>query len=340
MQYRSILITATFLCACSDVGPCDGPLEGRDTVVVAGNIVYGGQAIVNKACATGCHLSTAQGDARRGVPAGLDFDLFPVAEDNAAGMTGSGKSAIVKLTTGQAAGLRKRQQKIVELRNSIWQQVVDGDMPPGGMLQSLMSTIFASSEARPCQASDSYAVMANADTREVLRNWLACGAPFVETQGTRLEKSSAAGTVGDQYHVCQSSQTSSSMPMTTLETLYKSTLADCGGCHNNALTGPPAFADVPTLAASLRTASACGGKPFVTPGDPQNSYLLDLLKGPNPKCKHQQMPAGGLGPLTPRAIAGVEAWIASGAPTTAADLLHGADAGLASTDAGASDAGH
>lgn len=332
-----LLLAACATAACADVGPCEGPLEGRDTVVVNGSIVYGGQAIVNKACATGCHLSTAKGAARRGAPAGLDFDLIPVAEENAAGMTTSGDHTYVKLQAMQVEGLRNRQKKIVELRDSLWQQVQDGLMPPGGMLQSLMSTIFASTEVSPCKSGEAYSAIAEAETREVLRNWLACGAPFVETHGEKLPKSSAAGTVGDQYRECTASQPAGGAPTVTLETLFISTFADCGGCHNNALTGPPAFADVETLAASLRTESVCGGKPFVTPGDPESSYLLDLLRAPNPRCNHQQMPAGGLDPLTARAIAGVEAWILSGAPTTAADLASSEDPSTSSATEGTDD---
>jgi hypothetical protein len=302
--------------ACTDIGACEGPLEGRDTVIVSNTIVYGGQAIMNKACATGCHLSTATGEDRHGAPAGLDFDLLPVDEENASGTAKSGKRMIVKLTAAQRDGLRKRQHAIVELRDSIWQQVQDGLMPPGGLLGSMMSTIFASSERKPCTSGNAYSKLDGADTREVLRNWLACGAPFVETNGTKLDKSSAAGEVGDQYLSCER-ETGVAI---TLEGLFKSTFSECGGCHNNPLTGPPSFLDVETLAGSLRTESACGGKPFVSPGDPENSYLLDLLQAPNPACSHDRMPAGGLDPLSERALEEVRSWIASGAPTTDADV--------------------
>lgn len=305
-----------FACSCADVGVCDPSLEGRDTVVVNNTILYGGQAIMNKACSVGCHLSTATGADRHGAPAGLDFDLLPIDEANAAGMTKSGDSTIVRLTSAQLDGLRKRQRMIVELRDDIWQQVVDGQMPPGGMLGSVMGTIFASSERRPCRAGTSYAEMDGAQTREIMRNWLACGAPFVETNGKKLDQSSAAGMAGDQYLACVQESDAG----VTLERLFKSTFSECGGCHNSSITGPPSFLDVATLAKSLRTKSACGGKPFVTPGDPEKSYLLELLRGPNPACNHDRMPAGGLDPLSDRAIAEVATWIANGAPTTAADL--------------------
>lgn len=308
------ILLACAACACTDVGECDPTLAGRDTVVVNGTILYGGQAIMNKACAVGCHLSTATGADRQGAPAELDFDLLPIDEADADGTTKSENGRIVKLSDNQLANLRYRQQLIVNLRDDIWGQVLGGQMPPTAPLASMMSSIFSSSERRPCRADTSYAELDSAQQHEVLRNWLACGAPFVEANGKKLEEPRVGGTVGDQYLACV--EESEAQP--TLESLFKSTFSECGGCHNSSIAGPPSFLDVKTLAKSLRTKSACAGKPFVTPGDPKKSYLLQLLKGPNPACDHDRMPAGGLDPLSDRAIDEVTAWIESGAPTTAA----------------------
>jgi hypothetical protein len=315
LQYAGLLALASFAFACTDdVGTCEGSLQGRDTVLVDNTVVYGGQAIMNRACSVGCHSSLATGAARNGVPAGLDFDLKPVDEEDAAGTKKSGTTTIVKLKEAQIAGLRARQKKIVENRHLIWQQVQDGLMPPAGMFESVMSNIFASSEKTPCKAGKEYSKIPQVQTREVLRNWLACGAPLVETNGSKVDKTSTAGAAGYQYPTCAAEPAE----VVTLETLFTTTLADCGVCHNNSFTGPPAFASVEVLAKSLRTKSACAGKKFVSPGKPEDSYMLDLLKGPNPACNHEQMPQGDS--LSTRAIDQITAWIAAGAPTTAADL--------------------
>ncbi|MEY4510994.1 MAG: hypothetical protein RLZZ450_3116 [Pseudomonadota bacterium] len=315
LQYAGLLVLASFASACAeDVGACTGSLQGRDTVVVNNMVVYGGQAIINRGCTTGCHSSTAAGADRRGVPRGLDFDLNPIDEEDATGTKKSGSATILKLKAAQVAGLRARQKKIVEQRNLIWEQVQDGLMPPGGMFDSVMSNIFASSEKTPCKAGKEYSKIPEVQTREVLRNWLACGAPLVETNGSKVDKSSAAGAAGYQYPACVKEPDA----VVTLDTLFKTTLGDCGGCHNSSITGPPEFASVEVLAASLRTKSVCAGKRFVVPGKPEDSYMLDLLKGPNPDCMHEQMPKGE--PLSARGIAEVTAWIAAGAPTTADDL--------------------
>jgi len=315
LSYAGLLLLASFASGCADdVGACEGSLEGRETVIVSNTVVYGGQAIMNQACSTGCHSSTATGSDRRGVPAGLDFDLRPVDEEDAAGTKKSGSSTIVKLKSAQIAGLRERQRKIVENRDLIWQQVRDGLMPPSGMFEAVMSTIVASATSTPCKAGKPYSKMQAGQTREVLRNWLACGAPLVETNGKMVAKSNAVGAAGYQYPACMPEPDA----VITLESLFKGTLSECGGCHNNAFTGPPSFLSVDVLAESLRTKSECAGKPFVTPGNPAKSYLLDLLEGPNPDCNHARMPKGDS--LSDRGIAEVSAWIAAGAPTTTADL--------------------
>jgi hypothetical protein len=62
------------LAACTeDVGECfhDGA-RGRDTVLNNGVVQYGGQAILNTACANGCHNSQEKGAQRHGAPARPD----------------------------------------------------------------------------------------------------------------------------------------------------------------------------------------------------------------------------------------------------------------------------
>jgi hypothetical protein len=319
---RARLLALIFLVsACSeDVGICQGSLQGRDTVVVNGNVVYGGQAIMNKACTVGCHSSLATGDGRHGVPAGLDFDLFPVDQEDTAGTRKRGAVTVVKLTNAQVEGLRARQKKIVAHRDLIWQQVEDGLMPPAGMLDSVMSKIFASSEKTPCDPGKPYSKLPEPQTREVFRNWLACGAPLVETNSPKVDKSVATpGAAGYQYQECKPEVAE----VVTLERLFASTFGDCGGCHNNPAEPAPKFLSVAGLAESLRKGKSCNGKPFVTPGEPAESYLLDLLKAPDPACNRRQMPVND--PLSERALAEITAWIAAGAPTSASDATEPAN---------------
>src|SRR5687768_1153527 len=92
-QYRALVGTLVFAAlwasGCSEsVGECkDGPRDGRDTVVVNGAVQYGGQAILNVACAS-CHSSGAKSSVRQGAPEGLDFDLLPVDTDDPSEVNG------------------------------------------------------------------------------------------------------------------------------------------------------------------------------------------------------------------------------------------------------------
>jgi hypothetical protein len=69
----------------------------------------------------------------------------------------------------------------------------------------------------------------------------------------------------------------------------------------------------------VNTAVACSGSNFslrVVPGDADNSFLFEKLRAPveerAPECR-LGMPLGG-DPLTPEQLAGIRAWIESGAP--------------------------
>jgi hypothetical protein len=324
LQYAGLLMLTCFASACTEsVGICQGSLQGRDTVVSAGQVVYGGQAIMNRACAVACHSSKNTGAQRNGVPAGMDFDLLPIDQEDVAGTRERDGRTVVKLKSSQIEGLRARQKKIVELRDEIWQQIQDGLMPPNGMFDAMMSNIFASSEKAPCKPGKEFSQIPQVQTREVLRNWLACGAPLVETNSTKVDdKVATAGAAGYQYGVCEPD---AGTVITLDQMLQTGVFSACGACHNVPLTTPPPrFLDAQMLAKELRT-KGCSGKRFVTPGKPEESYLLDRLKGGDvdPRCKFngidgRQMPPDD--PLSERAIAQVTAWIAAGAPATAADV--------------------
>jgi mono/diheme cytochrome c family protein len=312
------VIFSAHLTACGEsVGQCDASDKGRERVVVNGMVVYAGQAILNAACATGCHASSAVGKDRQGVPAGLDFDLLPVREEDAAGKRKNGAGDIVvKLRGEQIEGLRARQKNIVDRRDQIWQQIKDKLMPPSGSLESALASIFSIKAKTTCERSKPYSKLAPGAARESLRSWLACGAPLVESNGEVVEKSRAAGVVGYQYPACELEENTTQI---TLETLFTGPLSTCKSCHPT--LSAPNLRSVDDMSASVLMGQApeCGGKPYITPGEPDESYLLDLLKGPNPDCNHSRMPGGG-NTLSAKEIQQVADWIEQGAPVDEDDL--------------------
>lgn len=302
-----------------DLGTCDPAKLGRDSVLMNSNtVVYAGQAIINKACATGCHASTAKGKDRRGAPEGLDFDLLPVLEEKAAGTRKNAKGdTLVKLKSSQASGLQQRRNIVMSQRDEIWRQVQENLMPPGSSFEALLTSIYTAKDDAPCQRVTPFKKLPDGLARQAFRNWLACGVPIVEAIGEDVSRRQIPGTVGYQFPACPPEDMSSEP--STLETLLEGPFGTCSSCHP--ILSPPDFSSLDRLKTTLldSTMDACGGKPFITPGDPSASFLYDVLALDNPGCNHTQMPAGGPY-LTAAELQRVSDWITAGAPATAADL--------------------
>ncbi len=315
-----LLALSAFGCG-ETVGECDDPLNGRDTVRVSDTVMYAGQAIMNKACASGCHSSSAQGPERNGAPSGLDFDVVPIAEDKASGESKNKRDeTIVKLKSSQVEGLRDRQKKIVQERDFIWQQIRLGLMPPRGRYEGFLKLvgIKRTPEDEPCNAGKNISDLDYDTSQEALRKWLACGAPLVETNGANVEKNAEVrGTAGWQYQLCSAS--GDGEPVTiTLQSLMDGPFSGCGSCHPGL-----AASDLSTLDKAREHLldskdAVCEGKPFVTRGDPDQSFLYDLVSKDDPGCMQSRMPYANP-PLTDSELAQVKTWIEKGAPATEAD---------------------
>ena len=328
-----------------DVGPCPAGADagmaksaGYDTVLVGSQVQYGGQAILNQSCANGiCHSSAAKGESRHGAPADLNFDLKPLGESS---VVSSGPNmmgnTVAKLKPDEVSGLRERQRKVFEERNSIWQQVKEGDMPPGGMFAAFrkLMSVFDSDEATPCmKVTNHYGDITTKATQDVLRTWLACSVPIVEVNSSVVEVAGSAGTAGYQYPVCQGAVGPDAGPggVITLADL----LADDGAFGTNlCATCHPAVDDSVDMSsedkayASLvgNTKVICNAKPYVTVGDPSKSFLIDLISQNSPGCKAMRMPQGG--EMTAAEIQQVSDWIQGGAKRSTDKSLGAVDSRL------------
>jgi hypothetical protein len=355
---------------CSDLGNCD-EFKGRTTVVVGGvngQLLYTGQAILYQSCATGCHSSSAKGDVRRGAPADLNFDLYPL-KPGAPIKDGQGNVVAVQLDPVQLAGLRTRQRTVYEQRQAIWDQVKDGLMPPTKYsnfksLSGIMKSMFGPDGK--CTGGGAALTTLDAD-KEELRNWLACDTPVVETTSSDLPykapasnappEDKAAGSVyyattdsvGYQYPSCGGDGGTTPGGEQSFSDLFTTILKpQCGSCHS-ALnpTGVTLEFNTTEDAAYVSLMGAngmgkpqgvvCAGNsvPYVTPGDPAKSYLLPKMD----KAKMSGVSCGDLMPQPigsdPPAIKKVRDWIMAGALRQPAGG-GGGDAGAA--DAGAADA--
>jgi hypothetical protein len=167
-------------------------------------------------------------------------------------------------------------------------------------------------------------------TQDILRNWLACGAPLIETQSTELT-AITPGSVGDQYPTLQCSGSSSGDGGTgvSFADVFPVIVANCNACHaTDSFPGVAkgfALAPEATAYATLLGADGKGGKlltacssttkPYVTPGSPEQSYLLDKIALTTGSiCGTPMAPGPGLGKSAPADAEVIRAWIMAGAP--------------------------
>lgn len=341
----------------SDVGNCDDPARGRSTVQVGGQLLFTGQAIITKSCAS-CHGSGAKEGSRRGAPYDLNFDLAPIEPSKETVMSGNAIIG-VKLDEKQLKGLRARQRKVYEQRSAIWDQVESGLMPPSNvplakMLSGIVRSAFGSDGK--CTAGGQELTTLGAD-KEELRKWLACGTPVIETNSPDLPyKAPAAGlpasetaagsvyyatdaSVGYQYPSCGGGSTGGDGGTPTVPSfsdVFKTAFLTCAGCHPGVNASVDFTTEDKAFASIVGKAQAAPCKdnpvPYVTPGDPSKSYILakmDMARMSGPFCGADLMPpsAGS----TAANVALVRNWIMGGALRNPAAAT-GGDAGVA--DAG------
>jgi hypothetical protein len=304
MQFRPFLIGSCGLAAlllssgCEGLGACD-EAEARTLVVAgSGQVLYAGQAVMNRSCAAGqCHSSGATGEARQGVPKGLDFNVEPAAV-LAADAEGAVQSAGVWVDRAQLSRLRQNQRSVFDWRDEIWEQVEDALMPPDGVgasyrQASLGAVLVRSPNGQACQAGEPFEPFAKASTREIMRNWLACGAPVVEVSSESVPVNTLAkvaagnpGTVGQQMPLCGGGDACDD-PITFDDLYTKVIQQSCvTGCHApGGFPGEYLLHTKETAYETLTTSDGgsdnCGrNQPVpasVVPGKPEESYILTKM---------------------------------------------------------------
>jgi hypothetical protein len=354
MRMRSSLISSAVSLAgltclsmaagCDDLGKCD-EAAARTPVLVGSTVMYAGQAIMVQTCATGCHASGATGAARVGAPKGLDFDVRPAAATGGLSATGAANVDAAGLAT-----LRARQRKVYDQRYEIWEQVESDYMPPEGTgkafreLSPGTSLTVNEDGTGVCTRGEGLASISSGSSQKILKNWLACKAPVIETQSSEL-RARTAGTVGDQWPQLSCSPgggtggdggtdagtdgsaggDASTAP--TFSDVFAVLASNCNACHS--IDGAPGqkgfvLAPLATAYTTLLGADGTGGKvasgcasttkPYVTPGKPEESYLLDKIKLTSGAiCGNPMAFAPGLGVSAPADAELIRAWIAAGA---------------------------
>jgi len=128
-----------------------------------------GQALAHSSCGNGgvCHSKAATGALRHGAPKGLDFDLAVTAG---------------VVDTSAVLADPKGHDNLVEWIETSWTLIDDGSMPPGAIgraVQSASKWFSDVNAALPAPTEASLPTLSTPEGKEIMRNWLACGAPVV-----------------------------------------------------------------------------------------------------------------------------------------------------------------
>lgn len=142
----------------ADLPKCTPEVEERahQVAFIGSQPSYEGQAINNGSCgnAAFCHSPVAEGDRRFGAPKGLDFMVIP---------------------TDPVPRVREGHESVLGNRQDIATQVARGWMPPGALDPANIPTY----RRGPGSDADTLPSVKTSEGEQILREWLACGAPVV-----------------------------------------------------------------------------------------------------------------------------------------------------------------
>lgn len=251
------MLSSVWLGGCkTDLGECDMAMLGGEGMTAPGK-PNTGQVVIEKTCAGGrCHASTAKGKDRVGVPAGLNFDVLPS-----------------DTSMPELARITKSAKVVKDHADDMWEEMQDGEMPPKNQGRTLSS-----------------------DDKEVLRNWLACGAPVIDAPVAAAAGADWTGIFSALEPMCMACH--SATPAGNHLTLGP----DACGAWKNIFMKPASSMDL----------CASSGLNLVTPMQPDMSLIVKKLEGtqtcgsPMPCC------AMALGASNPTVMA-LRSWIAAGA---------------------------
>jgi hypothetical protein len=237
-------------CTRADLGECnlDGTTPGGGTVEgpaafdlaykpLTGLPMFEGQALVQASCGNGqfCHTPNATGGDRVGVPRGLDYDVALACVDESTDPT----CANLQPCEGDAASsaycqrlrrLSGNRGSVVAWAEEIHFQISEGTMPPGeagGRVQDDTPWIREDGTELPR--------LNTPQGKNVVRNWLACGAPVVArtelAPSADMELTACESLEGE---VCRYSGPLPTLPATWSAIYWSVIFPTCVVCHGPA----------------------------------------------------------------------------------------------------------
>jgi len=303
-----------------DLGTCDpdaavqvafangGPFAGRPA--------FAGQALVTASCGNGlfCHAAGAEGSARFGAPASLDFDVSIPCQDR----VGCDELAIERL--------RENQLRVLRHAHSIAWEIQAGDMPPGDVGAGVADP--TGYRLGPEASAPALPEAGSPEGQAIIENWLACGAPVVEATTAPTVDNPPGVSCGrgpGQVGECIV-RTDLTLPEPTWASIFANVIEPaCGrSCHgptgvdqreesaldlSRADVAYDALVDAPVAGVDCMGTTAADLR--VAPGNPGRSLLMLKLVDPSP-CGDPMPSRTDL--LPPVMLDIIREWIADGAP--------------------------
>lgn len=341
------LMAAAWGCSSGDLGECnlDGTtisgedIDGPAAFDIAyrqddGLPMFEGQALLQSSCGNGqfCHTPNAVGGDRFGSPAGLNFDVGLAC----AGETVDATCANLQPcdgTEGQSEYcerlelLQTNQSYTASWGEGIISEIREGTMPPGAIGKQVM-------DDRPWIREDGTPLpeFGTSDATDIVRNWLACGAPVVartEQPPSPADQLTNCDSLNDE--ICIYSGPTAPLPEPQWSSIYDAViLPQCVLCHQPGgpgffvldLTGPDpddmsdwasaAHAALVGVSASPNGPCAAQGINVIA-GDPDGSLMIQKMRAVQ-TCGDEMPIAGGVQTIPNPVIEVIEQWILDGAP--------------------------
>ena len=302
VQRPATLLALLALGCAPDLGACDEAAARAVVYDPNGLPAYEGQALMIQSCGGGsfCHSEGIDAEQRRGAPVGLELDVRL-----ASATPDVNEEALARLARSQAHAFFERE--------TIWAQVEGGTMPPAGFAVGTpeFSRIPAGEREGPAIPS----IESDAG-RDIVRNWLACGAPVIERTVTRSDGNE--NTVGDTQPSVETTPVEPTWPA-IYERIVRTSCA-FSLCHDaETAAGALDMSSADGAYAALMGPAAgrlCGdgGGARVVPSDPGASLLMHKLTGntgDGPVCGKRMPSAGNY--LSEGRIESIRTWIQNGA---------------------------
>jgi hypothetical protein len=325
------LLALTSACAPTVGSQCD--MTAAQTVVYnrsTGTPAFEGQSLMITSCASGgsfCHTDTAQ--QRFAAPHGMNFD--PVLADSLR----FGNAGDPQTSLGTRHLLESRRA-MIHFRNDIFAQVSSGAMPPRGIGDTVTRIPYRRFTDESDTVGTPVPSIRSAEGREILRNWLACGAPVVE-RTTDPPADFCSSDADCPLTACDPNPPSPELhecllvgyifrrrtvvTEPTWESIYGTVIADgcaIGGCHDAASAPNSGGLDMSSSALAYEqlvhgmAAFPTCGTTRVVPNDPDASFLVRKLDGSalDLDCG-VSMPIGDI--LPDSQVQAIRQWIMDGA---------------------------